>query len=294
MRVPIPVVILLCFCVVVGVWWAGTRGHDFLTPPAGIQQTRIEKKNTDAIPQAEQPSDESLAAKTIEALPVPQPQNTSPQLADYRDRANDPALLLELARQLEKQGKLQQSLLAWERLIDSAVPDEARTTEAIQSIKRLRLVLPAWNTDPAKTIPITLHAGTGKSSAEILTPALDQIARDLELASSGILKITPVITAGNDIPQSRGPAPIALWFAGSGDESRSTEALILSIGPSEVLRDELLKSLFQIIRSHLGRNASLAIPAAADDSETPLESIHFRITRFGWLELGSSLNKTLE
>ncbi len=236
----------------------------------------------------------SVVPQTVVVPPASQPQDASPQLSDYRDQANDPALLLELARHLETQGKLQQSLLAWERLIDSAAPDEARMTEAMQSIKRLRPALPAWNTDPAKTIAINLHAATGRSSAEILTPVLEEITRDLELASSGILKISPVITAGNDIPQSRGPAPVAFWFAGPGVETRSTETLILTIGPAETLRDEVLKSLLQIIRSHLGRNASITVPAAADAAETPLESIHCRITRLGWLELGSRLNKTLE
>jgi hypothetical protein len=243
-----------------------------------MPQSRIVEKTANAIlPAAEHQADERS-------------QEASPQLADYRDKANDPALLLELARQLETQGNPQQSLLAWERLIDSAAPDDARTAEAIQSIKRLRPALPAWNTDPSKTIAITLHAGTSRSSAQTITPALDEIVRDLELASSGILKITPVITAGNDIPQSRGPARIALWLAGSRAEACSTGVIVLTVGPAGNIRDEVLKSLLQIIRSQLARSASLVVPAAANAAESPLESI----TRLGWLELGSGLNKTLE
>lgn len=301
MRVPIPVVILLCFCVVGGVWWNGTRKHDFLSAPSEIQLALIREKAGDGKHAKEHPSDVSMAPQTAEAIkpirvsPTPQPKDDSPQLAEYRNQAvNDPALLLEMARQLETQGKLQRSLLAWERLLDSAKPDEARTAEALQAIKRLRPALPEWNIDPAKTITITLHAGTGKTTAEILTPVLEGIARDLGPASSGILKIIPIVTAGRDIPKSRGPAPIALWFSGLGVEPRSTEVFAFTSGPPEMLRDDVLKILLRVIRSHLGRTASLTVPEAASTDENPLDSIHSRITRLGWLELGSRLNKTLE
>jgi len=247
------------------------------------------------------PKDVSAAPQTAEATkpirisPAPQQQGDPPQLADYRDQAvNDPALLLELARQLETQGKLQRSLLAWERLLDSAAPNEDRTVEAMQAIKRLRPALPEWNTDPSKTIAITLHAGTGKSTAEILTPVLEEISRDLEQASSGILKITSEVKAGNDIPKNRVPSPIALWLSGPGIEDPSTEVLAFTNSPAENLRDDVLKSLFQTIRSYLGRTASLTVPEAGGTDESPLDSIHARITRLGWMELGSRLNKTLE
>lgn len=285
MRVPIPVVILLCLSVVGGVWWTGTRQRDFLSHPSENQVAVIGQKS-DSTPPAPQSSDLKVA---------PQPQEDPPQLADYRDEAlKDPAALTKLALQMETQGKLQRSLLAWERVLDSAPPDEARTSEALQAIKRLRPALPAWNTDPAKTIAITIHAGTGKSTAEILTPVLEEIARDLQQASSGTLKITASVTAGNDIPKSRGPAPIALWFAGSGVGSDSTQVRVSTIGPAEVLRDDVLKTLLQIIRSQLGRTTSLTAPETVKPDENPLEAMHIRITRLGWLELGSSLNKTLE
>ncbi len=237
----------------------------------------------------------SEASKPIRESPAPQPQEDSPQLVEYRNHAvNDPALLLELARQLETQGKLQRSLLAWERVLDSAAPDEARTTEAIQAIKRLRPTLPEWNMDQAKTIALTLHAGTGKSTAEILTPVIEGIARDLEQVSSGILKITPIVTAGRDVPKSRGPAPIALWFSGPGVEPGSTEVLAFTSGPPEMLRDDVLKTLLRVIRSYLARTSALTVPEAVNADENPLDTLHFRVTRLAWLELGSRLNKTLE
>jgi hypothetical protein len=295
------VVILLCLCVIGGVWWAGTRKHDFLSPPSEIQLALVRQKAGVGMPLPDSPPDVSVAPQTAEAAkpirvsPAVQHQDDSPQIADYRDQAvKDPALLAEMSRQLETQGKLQRSLLAWERILDSAAPDEARTAEAIQAIKRLRPVLPQWNSDPAKTIAITLHAGTGRSTAEILTPVLEGIARELEQGSSGILKITPIVTAGHDVPKSRGAARIALWFSGPGADARSTEVLVSTSGPTEMLRDDLLKTLLRVIRSYLARTASLTVPEAGNAEENPLDAIQFRITRLGWQELGFRLNKTLE
>jgi hypothetical protein len=283
------VVILLCLCLVGGVWWAGTREHDFLTPPAGIQTAETSEKTGTALPSADEPP------IAIEAPPPPEPQENPPELANYRDEAvKDPAALVEKARQLETRKKFQQSLLAWERILDSAPPDETRTAEAIQAIQRLRPTLPPWNTEPTLTISITLQAGTGKDSAGILTPILDEISRDLEQASSGILKITPIVTAGNSIPETRGPAPIALWFAGPGAGAPSTEALVFTTRQADTLRDDVLKALLRVIRSHIARTASLTVPEAGIAGENPLDSIHSRITRLGWMELGSRLNKTLE
>lgn len=301
MRVPIPVVILLCLCVVGGVWWVGTRDHDYLTPPPGSDLAAIRTKETDALPPPGdapdlEPSPQTTeAVKPVRVFPAPKSNDDSPQLAEYRNQAaNDPALLAETAFQLETQEKLQRSLLAWERILDTAAPDETRTAEALLSIKRLSSSLPLWNEDPTKAVTIMLHAGAGKSTAEILAPVLEEIARDLEKASSGILKITPMVKAGNDIPTGMGPAPIALWFTGPGAEARTTETIVFTSGSHEMIRDDLLKAILRLIRSHLARSASLTVPEAGNTGENPLDSIRLRITRLGWHELGSRLNKTLE
>jgi hypothetical protein len=294
-------VILLCLCVVGGVWWAGTRKHDFLTPPSESQLPAIRTKNADVIPPPDDAPDLGAAPQTAEAMkpvrvfPAPKSNDESPQLAEYRNQAaSDPALLAETARQLETQEKLQRALLAWERILDTATPDETRAAEALLSIKRLRSALPDWNTDPAKTIAITLHAGAGKSTAEILTPVLEEIARDLEKASSGILKITPNVASGREVPKSRGASPIAIWFSGPGTEARSTEVFAFTSGSPEMLRDDLLKTVLRLVRSYLARTASLTVTEAGDAGEAPFDAIQLRITRFGWHELGSRLNKTLE
>lgn len=301
MRVPIPVVILLCLCVVGGAWWAGTRTHDFLTPPSGSQLADRSQTSVDEITPQDNVPDLGAASQTTEAnkpvlvFPALKSHDESPQLTEYRNQAtSDPALLAETAHHLENQEKRQRALLAWERILDTATPDETRAAEALQSIKRLRSIMPDWNADPAKTIAIRLQAGAGKSTAEILPPILEQIARDLEKASSGILKITPIVTSGRDVPNSRGGSPIAIWFSGPGTEATSTEVFVFTSGSPDVRRDDLLKTLLRLLRSYLARTASLTVPEAGDAGEPPIDAIQLRITRFGWHELGSRLNKTLE
>lgn len=298
MRVPIPVVIPLCLVVVLGVWWAGTRDRDFLKPPSEIELALIRQKVIGALPAASVPEDameEKESAKPEPAPVVPPKPNALPGLADFRDEAvKGAASLAGLARQLETRGEIQRALLAWERVLDSTAPDEALATEAIQSIKRLRPTLPDWNVDPASAVAINIRAGTGETIAALLIPVLEKIAGDLEQASSGILKITSSVAVGQDIPEHRGPVPIALWLAGPEAESHSTEVFAFTIGTPENLRDEVAKTLLKLIRNFLGRTVSLTVPEAITPEADPMELMHTHVTRLGWLELGADLNKTLE
>lgn len=270
-------------------------------PPSEDRLALIRKKTAAALPSTDGPHDTDLPDEAVAKIeptrvsPNRQPQQETPQLSEYRNQAiHDPTLLLELARKLETRGNTQRSLLAWERLVDSVASDEARTTEAIVAIMRLRAALPKWNEDPAKAMAITLHIATGKSNAEKLAPVLEEISRELEQASSCILKVSSSVKAGHDVPENVGTAPIALWLSGSNARSPSTEVLIFTSRPDEVARDQVLKSLFKVIRSYLGRTASILIPLEPSVEADPLAVIQSRITRLGWLELGSRLNKTLE
>jgi len=303
-RIPIPVALLLYLCVIGGVWWAGTRDHDFLTPPSESGLAVIREKVSSTLPPADHPDEVvSEAPAPAENAPTPPPvkapaasapadSQNPPDLAEYRDLARkDPAAIIELAHQLETQGEFQRALLAWERIVDSAAADESQTRTAVNAIKRLRPTLPPWNADSAAALAIILHAGTGKTTAAVLTPVLEQVARELEQASSGILRISASVASGHDIPEAMGPAPIALWLAGSGGQAPSTEVIAFTSGPPGSLHAEVLKTTSQLLRGYLKRAATLTIPEAAEEEEAaPLEIMQSHITRLAWLELGSRLN----
>ena len=303
MRVPIPLVLFLALAVSGGVWWYGTRYADFLTPPSAAKLAEIRASLESSLPQADHPDDAVSVPAIVKnpppAAPVEEPKPamvlgdlaTPPTLREYSDLAPKGAgHLINLAVLLEVEGEFHRALLAWERALDMGKPDEAQATAAIASIKRLRPTLPDWNTHPAKAIAITLHAGTGKKSATTLAPILEQTARDLERASAGILKVTATVTAGRSNSSASSAAPVALWLAGPTKHSLSTKVLSFTLTSPKSLHDDLLKSVFLIVRSDLGHATSHTPPALAKNDNL-LEALNSRITRLDWHELGTRLNR---
>ncbi len=282
-------------------WWNGTRNKDFMTPPSPAKLQEVRTRVESSFPQTEKVDDaiseppKPVAPPKPVVVEPPKPEidlgdlTAQPALTQYGERTpQGPAHLMELAEALEKKGQFQRALLAWERVLDLTKPDENQAKAAVAAIRRLRPTLPDWNTDPAKTISIVLHAGTGKKMAKTLTPVLDQAAREIEKASSGMLKVTTEVTAGKS--NASGPSPVALWIAGPGKKAVSTEVMSFTVGSSEVLHPEVMKTVFQLIRSFLGQTTSYTPPAALADQENPQDALTFRITRLCWNEFATSLN----
>ncbi len=300
MRVPIPIVILLVIAVMGGVWWDGTRKKDFLTPPSAEKLAEVRTRAESSFPQTDKVVD-AISEPVIVEKPVvveaPKPEidlgdlTAAPALTQYGDRAIRGAPhLIELAAALEAKGQFQRALLAWERVLDRAKPDATQASTAVSAIKRLRPTLPDWNTDPAKTIPIILHAGTGQKMAKALIPVLQQAARDLEKASAGMIKITAEVTAGKSNLPAKGPTPVALWLAGPLKKSVSTEVMSFTVTAADSSQQELMKTVFELIRNYLGRATCFTPPAALADQENPQDALNFRITRQCWNEFATSLN----
>jgi hypothetical protein len=280
-RIPIPIVILLAIAVVGGVWWLGTRHYDFLNPPPGSPLEIIHKQTTTQEPKVTAPP-QAPSTAAVEA-------NTPPSLALYREGPSVNAKdLLELSSTLETQGEIQRALLAAERVMDSTQPDEDQQKTAISAIRRMRPQLPAWNAESATAFPVTLHAGTGQSTAILLEPVLREIAGEIERASSGILKVSTNVTPGRDIPEDIGPPIVAVWF--SGQAKHSTEVLTFTALSPEALREDLAGSLLQLLRSHIGKKTFLRIPESELDDTPPVARFQTHVTRLVWLELGSRLN----
>ncbi len=294
-------VILLVLAVVSGVWWSNTRHLDFLTPPSAAKLQAIRIKVESSLPREDQ-TDDAISVPAVVKAPEPPPVVEEPQI-DLGDLTTPPTLqsygelspqgaahLIELAAGLEKNGEFQRALLAWERVIDLSPADATQAATAISAIKRLRPTLPEWNPKPEAKIQITLHAGMGKKQAATLTPILEGVARDLEAASSGIVKVTATVAAGKTSTSAKGPTPVALWLAGPDKKSPSTEVLSFTVAVPEALRGDILKTVFQLIRSHLARATKYTPPAALAEGENPQGALNFRITRLCWSEFAAALN----
>ena len=215
---------------------------------------------------------------------------TQPTLQSYGELAPEgPQRLTEVAVELETRGEFLRALLAWERVIDLTKPSETQAAAAISSIKRLRPTLPDWNSSPEATISIVLNAGTGKKLAKTLTPVLENIARDLEAASSGILKVKATVTAGRS-NTLKGPAPVALWLTGAGKNPSATETLSFTADAQDALRMEILRTVFLLIQNQLSRTTAYTPPASLSDGEDPQSALNFRVTRLCWSEFAAGLN----
>jgi len=302
-----PIVILLALAVVGGVWWHGTRHYDFLKPPSGPQLEMVRAQSALMQPPADHPEDGKPApAGTVQPVePLPDPPTVPvvdpgdpkgpPTLALYRDdppaNAGD---LLKLSSTLESMGEIQRALLAAERVMDSAKADEDQMRTAVGIIRRLRPQLADWNAEAAASLPVTLHAGTGKSTSILLEPLLRELADEIERASAGILKVTANVASGRDIPEDIGPPPVAIWLAGPDAGTRSTEVISFTVISPETLRDDLAGSLLVLLRGHIGRTTALRIPQSEADAADPVGQLRSHVTRLVWLELGSRLNPTDE
>lgn len=298
-------VILLVLAVVGGVWLTTTRHLDFLTPPSQAKLEEIRIKVESSLPRADQVDDAisvPVAVKQAEVVPAPVEVTKPPidlgdlnvpaTLQSYGDRSpNGSAHLIELANALEEASEPRRALLVWERVMDLTKPDDAQANTAISAIKRLRPTLPDWNLKPEAAVTITLHASAGKKLAQALPPVLAAIARDLEKASSGIIKVKPVVIVGKTNSSGKSPAPVALWLAGPDKKASSTEVVSFTIDSPDKLRHEVLKTVFSLIQSHLARSTAYTPPATLAEAEDPLDALNFRVTRLCWSEFAAAMNQ---
>lgn len=277
---------------------------DFLTPPTEAELQAIRVRVESSLPRADQVDDAiSAPVQTPPPAPPPPPEEKPKPVIELGDLQTPPTLqnyaelspkgaeyLIELATLLEQKGEFQRALLAWERVIDLTKPDPSQAATAISAIKRLRPSLPNWNPKAVTATPLSLRAGTSKKLAKTLTPILEGVARDLEQASSGILKIKTNVTASKISTTTMGPAPLAIWLAGSEKKSISTEVRSFTVNSPDTLRDDLFKTVFLLVQSHLRRDTAYTPPADLAGDESPQDALNFRITRLCWSEFATTLN----
>ncbi len=310
MRVPIPLVIFLALAVAAAVWWRETREMDFLTPPTDEELAAIRERVESSIPQPGRPQDaisvptdppapspprgDVTPAEPPEAKPVVElgDLSTTPGLRAYAELTpKGAAYLIELASLLESKGEFQRALLAWERVLDLAQATPEQEAVAISALRRLRPTLPDWNIDPEGAIPVVLHAATAKGQAKAVQPGLEQAARVIQRASSGILQVKPEISANPSAASTGGEAtPVAVRLAGAGEASASTEVLSFRPGDPEKLADEVMATVFRLVRNYLDRSPMFVTPPPLGDDEAPAEALEYRLTRLAWRDFAAALN----
>lgn len=305
MRVPLFVTIPLCLITVALVWWIGTRGMDFLTPPSEARLAEIRAGALASLPLSRIEDDAisiKIPAPDID-LASPEPVlldpselgdiKSPPSLDTYSDRAPEGSeKLIALGAALEREGAFQRALLAYERVLDLAEPDPVQIQSALLSIERLRPTLPRWNIEKDAAFPIVIHVGTGETFADVLPEILGQITADLNNASSGLISFSHKLNIGRSIQATGAPTPVAVWITGGGEKSPSTDVLSFTTDSAGSLNSDLHKTIFNLIRGHLSKSASYN--PAPEATEDPMTALQTNITRLLWKELGTRLNPTEE
>lgn len=302
MRIPPLIVLPLCLITILLIWWSSTREMDFIAPPSAQHLEQIRLETIASLPVTEYQND-AIAIKvptpTVDTTPAEPIQaetpvdlgelTTPPRLDTYSDRAPEGAdKLLALSPALEKEGYFQRALLANERVLDLAQSTPEQLQTAITNIQRIRPTLTRWNRDPDTALPITVHIGTGEKFADILPEILAQITSDLDNASSGIATFDHKLNIGRSIQTTDAPTPVAVWITGGSESEESTDVLSFTTDDPQSLNNDLLKTIFNLIRGHLQKSTSyIPAPEAVDD---PLSALNSHITRLLWQEFATTMN----
>jgi hypothetical protein len=295
-RFSIPIALLLVFATVGGVWWSQTRHMDFLTPPSQAKLEEIRAKSEASIRWTDK-VEFPVPVKVTPLPPVEPPQPkidlgdlaTALTLQNYAERTpQGSAQMIKLATALEEKGEYQRAWLAWERVLDLTKPDASQAAATISAVQHLRQTQPPWNSKPEAAVQLTLNISTGKKLAKALTPILETLAMDLNQASSGIVKIKPKLVPGKNNTSVKGP--IAISLSGPDPKSTTTEVLAFTIDSPATLRNDVLKTIYQLIANHLARATAYTPLTDLADGQSPLDALHFRVTRLCWSEFAAALN----
>ncbi len=213
----------------------------------------------------------------------------SPGLYEYLAQARKGTdYLFRLSATLQSGGHFQRSLLALERVIDSAEATPEEQARAAQAIAKLAPTLPAWNVDPSVVIPLELHLGSARKTDEAIKEVTLKLATAIHNHSGDQVEITPVISSGSG-ENAVANGPIAIWFTTLGDESASTS--VLSTTPetedSEVLYNGLSLTAYRLVRSYLARVGYATTPPPPNIKGPELLAHH--ITRRMWYDFAQTL-----
>ncbi len=304
MRVPTPLVFLLCTTLIAGLWWQYTRHMDFLTPPASVvAATHLESTQAPVPSPAPvapptptlQPEEQTTSSETAPSAPNTSPELTSPPSITLRQFHTTPphssTELANIAAQHEAQKEWQLALLAYERILDESDANEAQRTEAINAIQRIKPLSPIWNADPQQSITIHLHALTTDKHIQTLSPVLNQIAIDIEKASSGILKVIAHVSRDRQLRTTDIKLPYKIYLTGPQSQIPPKLTTYTSSSPL-TLKDDIVKNLYRsigsIITDHQLASPPLNWPPHLDN---PSRALYTYVTRHTWQQLGQHLSQ---
>ena len=317
MRVPTPIVIIICLLVATITWLIGTHRLDFTKAPTPEELVEISEnweegrphathKQNGARPAPHHPLESDTGkpdhTEATPSPPLPVPDFAlQPSLGEFGTLSNqDAALLARLANHLESSSHTQHALLAWERIIDTSNPTMQQRLDTAKAIKRLKTVLPPWNSDPANEISIILHAGANLQETDDLEKALENSAELISQASGNILHVRKKTSFGKIRNPKTTVTPVAIWFSrpGESDQEPMVETIPISFMVNsmepELFAEQTAAGVYSLLRSHLNEKTGFTpLPEISQlpEDTTPNELLTQHITRLMWREFANSISE---
>ncbi len=302
MRIPWYLVVLLATAVFGCILWIGARNKDFTIAPddqAVAQSISQWKRKHPPLPPRERalPSPQPVTKTKVQPEKPIIPQiplgklDTIPSLEhfrEYRDYGTDS--FIQLAVELESDGKLDHALLAWERVIDSTDTNAEQSLQARNAIIALRAAQPIWNTDSEDNFDLILHINTPVEHKTQISALLGQLSDDIRDASS--YQVAPQILIKTTPLRDGYPSPpIRVWLSSTEKQAKETPQLTLQLNEGEApLNEQLYMAIYRSISGQLQQSSELMPPATLSAAETPRESLTTNLTRLHWKELYQSLH----
>ncbi|MFC5051611.1 hypothetical protein ACFPK9_13480 [Rubritalea spongiae] len=301
MRIPLYICIPLALALFGGVLWYGAHDMDFTIEPSDTEIAQALHQWQAKHPPL--PPREFTPANTIpkQAPPAANSHPETPTIP-HGDLSSVPSLdnytdisgfssdsFQQLAIELEAKGKLQHSLLAWERSIDHC--NNEHPNKAHKAISQLRSALPIWNPDSEQAFPLAIHIHAPEAQAASIETLRDALSQTLLESSSYI--ITPQIQLTSVTPRAGFPEPpIRIWLSSTDPEPKLTPQLTFRFKPEEdffSLEEQLYLAIYRSISGHFLQIEGIKPPTTIATHDTAKFALETYLTRRHWQLLSDSL-----
>ncbi len=277
-------------------YWIGARGYDFITPPDAYATADVEavlaSSPSDAGGEAttEPPVDEVASEPEPEPSLEPEPEVVGSHPSDYLDlQAEGVDAYIALAEKLVAEQKSEHSLVAWERVLDSAKADATQVKRAYDILKLHKANSPDNATGIA--ITVNLHASVPADLFEKMEKVLQHTATLIEMGSGYSLRVTPEVSVVA-VKKGRPRPSVSIWLSGKSESPRGS----FRTKHSKVLGlDEKVNTvIFNIVGPFLEQHTKLTPISEMHNEVNAQETLQYLITRHSWRQFGLLLYQDLE
>jgi len=231
MRVPWYYCVLIC---VVGfgiTYWLGSRGYDFMTPPAGIAdeteiQSDVKKVEEKGAESGEETIPAVVTADAVIESPVEHEEADSDLVeevpshpSDYLDITGGADAFVSKAEELIVKQMQQHSLVAWERVLDSATPTADQVKRAYTILKLHKEVNRHEVTGIA--VDVKLRASVPADLYDKMERILAHSATVIERGSGYLVSVSTEVSVVTVTKGKPRPA-VTVWFSGKYDTPRAS------------------------------------------------------------------------